>query len=84
MLEVTLSCPKEPPRHTARAQPAGREGSIPSSLLVFTLPSGGHVTEKGIGVRQNQLGSKSPVLTYTLKDSKAFVARASGCLILFT
>lgn len=56
----------------------------PAPSLVFPLLSGGHTREKGIGVRQNQLGSKSPIPNYTLKDSKAFVARASGCLILFT
>lgn len=58
--------------------------SHPALSSVFALHSGGHVTEKEIRVRQNQLGSKSPIVDCTLKDSKAFVARASGCLILFT
>lgn len=58
--------------------------SHPASSSISALHSGGHVTEKEIRVRQNQLGSKSPIMNCTLKGSKAFVARASGCLILFT
>lgn len=64
---------------------AGGTAWITSQSSMESAPcSGGHVAEKEIRVRQNPSGSKSPVLNYTLKDSKAFVAGASGCLILFT